>query len=61
MKRIEFHDREQETKEIMDVLDAEPSLLTFIYTDKLRKNCACYTPDRPASRRACCILYKPQD
>ena len=31
MKRIEFHDREQETKEIMDILDAEPSLITFIY------------------------------
>ena len=31
MKRIEFHDRESETKEIMDILDAEPSLITFIY------------------------------
>jgi len=31
MKRIEFHDREQETKEILDILDAEPSLITFIY------------------------------
>ncbi|MEA1893974.1 MAG: ATP-binding protein [Euryarchaeota archaeon] len=31
MKRIEFHDREQEMKEITDILDAEPSLITFIY------------------------------
>ena len=31
MKRIEFHDREPETKEIRDILDAEPSLITFIY------------------------------
>ncbi len=31
MKRIKFHDREQETKEIMDILDAEPSLITFIH------------------------------
>ncbi|HDN65371.1 MAG TPA: ATP-binding protein [Methanosarcinales archaeon] len=31
MKRIEFHDRKQETKEIIDILDAEPSLITFIY------------------------------
>ena len=29
-KRIEFHDRGQETKEIMDILDSEPSLITFI-------------------------------
>jgi len=31
MKRIEFHDREKETKEIMKILDMEPSLITFIY------------------------------
>jgi hypothetical protein len=31
MKRIKFHDRGPETKEIMDILDAEPSLITFIY------------------------------
>jgi len=31
MKRIEFHDREQETKEFMDILDAEPSQITFVY------------------------------
>ena len=31
MKRIAFHDRENETKEIMDILDAEPSLITFVY------------------------------
>ncbi len=31
MKRIEFHDRESETKEIRNILDAEPSLITFIY------------------------------
>ena len=31
MKRIKFHDRELETKEIMDILDSEPSLVTFVY------------------------------
>ena len=31
MKRIKFHDREPETKEIMDILDSEPSLITFVY------------------------------
>ena len=31
MRRIEFHDREKEMKEIMDILDAEPSLITFVY------------------------------
>jgi len=31
MKRIEFHDREKEIKEIRDILDVEPSLITFIY------------------------------
>nr|QNO49569.1 putative ATP-binding protein [Methanosarcinales archaeon ANME-2c ERB4] len=31
MKRIAFHDRERETDEIMDILDAEPSLITFVY------------------------------
>nr|QNO49772.1 putative ATP-binding protein [Methanosarcinales archaeon ANME-2c ERB4]QNO50124.1 putative ATP-binding protein [Methanosarcinales archaeon ANME-2c ERB4] len=31
MKRIEFHDREKETKEIRDILNSEPSLITFVY------------------------------
>ena len=31
MKRIEFHDREKEMKEITDILDTEPSLITFVY------------------------------
>ena len=31
MGKIEFHDRGQGTKEIMDILDAEPSLVTSIY------------------------------
>jgi AAA+ ATPase superfamily predicted ATPase len=31
MKRIEFHDREKEKQEIMNILDAEPSLITFVY------------------------------
>ncbi|CAD6492584.1 MAG: putative ATP-binding protein [Candidatus Argoarchaeum ethanivorans] len=31
MKRTPFHDREKETKEIRDILDAEPSLITFVY------------------------------
>ena len=31
MRRIEFHNREKEMKEIMDILDAEPSLITFVY------------------------------
>jgi len=31
MKRIEFHDREKEKKEIMNILDSEPSLITFVY------------------------------
>ena len=31
MKRIEFHDREREAKEITDILDSEPSLITFVY------------------------------
>jgi len=31
MKRTPFHDRERETGEIMKILDAEPSLITFIY------------------------------
>ena len=31
MKRIAFHDRERETDEIMKILDAEPSLITFVY------------------------------
>jgi len=31
MKRIEFHDREREKKEIMDIIDSEPSLITFVY------------------------------
>ena len=31
MKRIEFHDREREIKEIHDILNSEPSLITFVY------------------------------
>ena len=31
MRHIEFHNREKETKEIRDILDAEPSLITFAY------------------------------
>ena len=31
MKRIAFHNRERELKEIMKILDVEPSLITFIY------------------------------
>ena len=31
MRRTEFHNREKETKEIMDILDVAPSLITFVY------------------------------
>lgn len=31
MKRIEFHDRTKEINEIMNILDREPSLITFVY------------------------------
>ena len=31
MKRIPFHNREREIKEIMNILDSEPSLITFVY------------------------------
>ena len=31
MKRIEFHDRNREIKEIENILEREPSLITFIY------------------------------
>ena len=31
MRRIEFHDRNEEIKEIRDILEHEPSLITFIY------------------------------
>ena len=31
MRRITFHDREKEMKEIMKILDTEPSLITFVY------------------------------
>ena len=31
MKRIAFHDREKEMKEIRAILDVEPSLITFVY------------------------------
>ncbi|RJS71024.1 ATP-binding protein [Methanophagales archaeon] len=31
MKRIKFHDREEEIEEIMNILNAEPTLITFIY------------------------------
>ncbi len=31
MRRIEFHDRERELNEIKNILEREPSLITFIY------------------------------
>jgi len=31
MQRIEFHDREEEIKEIKGILECEPSLITFVY------------------------------
>ena len=31
MERIEFHDREEEIREIKNILEREPSLITFIY------------------------------
>ena len=31
MKRIEYHNREKEIKEIANMLEHEPSLITFIY------------------------------
>jgi AAA+ ATPase superfamily predicted ATPase len=31
MKRIPFHNRERELNEVMKILEAEPSLITFIY------------------------------
>jgi len=31
MRRIEFHNRVRELKEIMKILDVEPSLITFVY------------------------------
>ena len=31
MRRIKFHDRGKEMKEMMDILNAEPSLITFVY------------------------------
>ncbi|HIH87336.1 MAG TPA: AAA family ATPase [Methanosarcinales archaeon] len=31
MKRIPFHNRERELKEVMRILGAEPSLITFVY------------------------------
>ncbi|KAF5417041.1 MAG: putative ATP-binding protein [Candidatus Methanophagaceae archaeon] len=31
MRKIEFHNREKELKEVRNLLDAEPSLITFIY------------------------------
>ena len=31
MKRIEFHDREKEMNEFMNILNSEPSLITFVY------------------------------
>ena len=30
-RNVEVHNREKEIKEMMDILDAEPSLITFIY------------------------------
>jgi len=31
MKRIPFHNRERELKEVMKILEVEPSLITFVY------------------------------
>ncbi|MCD6457021.1 MAG: hypothetical protein J7K81_09585 [Methanophagales archaeon] len=31
MRKIEFHDRNRELKEIRNILEREPSLITFIY------------------------------
>jgi AAA+ ATPase superfamily predicted ATPase len=31
MRSIEFHNREKEMKEIRGILDAKPTLITFIY------------------------------
>ena len=31
MRRIEFHDRNEEIEEIRGILEHEPSLITFIY------------------------------
>ena len=31
MQRIEFHDRKEEIKEIKNILECEPSLITFVY------------------------------
>ncbi len=31
MRQIEFHNREKEIKEFMDIFNAEPSLITFVY------------------------------
>lgn len=31
MKKIEFHNREREIKEFMTILNAEPTLITFVY------------------------------
>jgi AAA+ ATPase superfamily predicted ATPase len=31
MRRIEFHNRVRELKEITKILDVEPSLITFVY------------------------------
>ncbi|RZN14692.1 MAG: hypothetical protein EF812_04820 [Methanosarcinales archaeon] len=28
---MEFHNREREKKEIIDILNSEPSLITFVY------------------------------
>ncbi|RLG29975.1 hypothetical protein DRO03_05785 [Methanosarcinales archaeon] len=47
MKRIEFHNREKETKEIMAILDSEPSLITFVYGPiNSGKNHVDYSSDR---------------
>ncbi|HID19970.1 MAG TPA: hypothetical protein EYP28_03380 [Methanophagales archaeon] len=31
MRRIEFHNRKEEIRAIMNIREAEPSLITFIY------------------------------
>jgi len=38
MRKIEFHDREKEIKDILDILDTEPTLITFIYGCTFKDN-----------------------
>ena len=54
MKRIEFHDRGEEIKEIKAILEREPSLITFVYgpinsgkTELMSYVCLLYTSPSP--------------